>query len=411
MDRGEGSGRWLPMVGFALVSSANQMLWLNFTPITTGSAAHLGVSASAVGVLAEIFPLVYILLALPAGLALDRWFRPTLLVGAVLTAGGASLRLAGGGFAVVLAGQLVVAIGQPAVLNAVTGLATRTLAVKDRATGIAIGSAGTFVGFVLAFVLGLTLGAGRLHVVLLASAAYAVAGALVLAAALPQIRAGGEATAPAAGRRGLGWPTQTAALREVWADPVMRTVSALVFLGFGVFISLTTWVQTLLTPAGVDARQADRLLVVMVAAGIVSSVAFPPTVARRRLQAASLMLAVPGAAVACILLAVAPGARTGYVALALFGFVLLPALPILLDLVEQRSGPRASTATGLLWLAGNAGGLVVALVVQLLVNYPAPAWIAMALFAAAAFPLAGRLGNQLRAAGPVPGEVIGPQPD
>lgn len=403
-----GSSRWLPMLGFALVSSANQMLWLNFTPITTGSAARLGVSASAVGVLAEIFPLVYILLALPAGLALDRWFRPTLLVGAVLTAGGAALRLAGGGFAVVLAGQLVVAVGQPAVLNAVTGLATRTLAARDRATGIAIGSAGTFVGFVLAFVLGLSLGAGRLHLVLLASAAYAVAGTVVLAAGLPRIRAGAGA-APAAG--GSRWSARTAALREVWADPVMRTVSALVFLGFGVFISLTTWVQTLLSPAGVGARQADRLLVVMVAAGIVSSVVFPPTVARRRIQAASLMLAVPGAAAACVLLAVAPGVWTGYVALALFGFVLLPALPILLDLVEQRSGARASTATGLLWLAGNAGGLVVALVVQVLVDHPAPAWTAMALFAAAAFPLAGRLGAQLRGAGPVPGEIIQPQPD
>src|SRR5579875_1631864 len=182
MDRSEGSSRWLPMIGFALVSSANQMLWLNFTPITTGSAAHLGVSASTVGVLAEIFPLVYILLALPAGLVLDRWFRPTLLAGAVLTAGGASLRLAGGGFAMVLAGQLVVAIGQPAVLNAVTGVATRSLTTADRPTGIAIGSAGTFLGFIEAFVLGLALGARHLHAILLVSAAYSVLGLVVLAA-------------------------------------------------------------------------------------------------------------------------------------------------------------------------------------------------------------------------------------
>ena len=151
---GSKESRWLPVAGFALVSSANQMLWLDFAPITTGAAARLGVSTSTVGILAEVFPVVYVLLALPAGLALDRWFRPTLAAGALLTAVGAVIRLVGHGFGPVLAGQLVVAVAQPAVLTAVTGIATRSLSESDRPIGIALGSAGTFLGFVVAFVLG-----------------------------------------------------------------------------------------------------------------------------------------------------------------------------------------------------------------------------------------------------------------
>jgi predicted MFS family arabinose efflux permease len=97
--------RWGPVAGFALVSASNQMLWLNFAPITTGAATRLGVSSSSVGLLSEIFPIVYVVLAVPVGRALDRWFRPTLLSGAALTAAGAALRLAGHGFAPVLVGR------------------------------------------------------------------------------------------------------------------------------------------------------------------------------------------------------------------------------------------------------------------------------------------------------------------
>ena len=64
------------------------MLWLTFTPITTPSAHHYGVSVNDIGWLAEIFPLLYVLLAVPAASLLDRWFRPTLAVGALLTAVG-----------------------------------------------------------------------------------------------------------------------------------------------------------------------------------------------------------------------------------------------------------------------------------------------------------------------------------
>ena len=390
---GAGASRWAPIAGFALVSSANQMLWLNFAPITTGSAHRLGVSTSTIGVLSEIFPLLYVVLALPMGVALDRWFRPALATGAVLTAAGAALRLAGHGFAPVLAGQVIVAVGQPLVLSAVTGLATRSLLPRDRPTGIAVASAGTFLGFVAAFVLGLTLGSQRLHTLLVVSAGYSVGAAAVLLVtlgAVPKSR-GPAAADPGASR----WAGQLANLRIVWADAVVRSTTVIVFFGFGVFVALTTWVQTLLEPSGVDATTADGLLVAMVTAGIVSSVVIPPFVARRRSQAGVIAVSAVGGLAACVVLAVAPGRATGYGALAIFGLVLLPALPILLELIEHRVPERAGTATGLLWLSGNAGGLVAAIAVGALTGHPAVAFGLMAAVALVVLPLAGHLHRQL----------------
>ncbi|GGK42092.1 MFS transporter [Nocardia camponoti] len=146
--------RWRVIIAFALVGAATQLLWLTYAPVTTVAAEHFGVSESAIGWLANMFPLLYVVLAIPAGLALDRWFRPSLLAGAILTAIGADLRLLHDSFAAILAGQTVIAVAQPLVLNAIVGVAGRYLDVKDRPTGIAVGTASTFAGMAAAFVLG-----------------------------------------------------------------------------------------------------------------------------------------------------------------------------------------------------------------------------------------------------------------
>jgi hypothetical protein len=158
------------VLAYAALSAANQMLWLTFTPFTTDAAHHYGVSSGAIGWFAEIFPLVYVLLAVPAGTLIDRGLPFWLGTGAVLTAAGGLLRLAGDGYLPVLAGQLLVAVAQPLVLNAVTKVSGSYLRPADRASGIAVSSAGIFAGMLLALVTGAALGAHHLHVLLVLQA-------------------------------------------------------------------------------------------------------------------------------------------------------------------------------------------------------------------------------------------------
>jgi len=399
--RGAVTSRWQPIAGFVLVASANQMLWLNFTPITTGAAAHLAVSKSAIGTLSEIFPLLYVLLALPVGRALDRWFRPTLAAGAAVQAAGALLRIGGHGYAWVLAGQVLIAVAQPAILNAITGTATHYLHEDHRPLGIAVGSAGTFLGFIMAFVLGGIFGAGRLHTILVLSAIYAIVAAAAMAATLrapvghapsgvDPAEVDGDAE-PDLARLGA----TPGALRELWGDPVMRTLSMMVFGGFGVFIALTTWVETLLKPAGVSSGHTDVLLTAMVVAGLVGCVLIPPLAAGRRLQAHAILASGCAIVGGCALLAAAPGVATAAVAMIVMGFLVLPDLPVILELAERRAGAAGGTATAMLWLAGNAGGIVVALVVQGVQGSPALAFTVMAVIGFVAVPLAVRLRRQL----------------
>lgn len=86
-------------------------------------------------------------------------------------------------------------------------------------------------------------------------------------------------------------------------------------------------------------------------------------------------------------MALVPGAGVGFLAMVVIGFVLLPALPIVLELVERRTGEAEGTGASLVWMAGNLGGFVIAAAVGPLVDRPMWAFAAMGLASLIAVPL------------------------
>jgi predicted MFS family arabinose efflux permease len=376
------TGGWRVIVAYGLVCAATQVLWLTYAAITTATARRYGVSVSAVGWLAEIFPLLYVVLAIPAGMLLDRWFRPALTAGGALVALGGLLRLGGETFAWAMAGQVLVAVAQPIVLSAVSKLAGEYLPAEQRADGIAVGSAGSFVGMLLALLLGPTLGAhGQLERLLVVEAVLAVIPAVALAIVL---RRPGHASEEHAAIEGN-------AARALWDLPPMRTLCGLVFLGFGVFVALATWLQTLLHPSRVSEAASGGLLVGMIVAGVIGCAVLPPLIARRNTERGFMRTVVIVACLGCVVLGVAPWLGVRALAVVAMGVVLLPALPVILTAAEQLAGAAAGTAGAIVWMAGNLGGLVVALLVQILVHDPLAAFLAMAVVSLLGLPLAARL--------------------
>ena len=94
------------------------MMWLNYAPITSQTRSswgtRVGLSEFNIVLLALMFPLLYILVSIPAGIIIDRkGYRYAVLVGAVLTAGFGFLRLFAGNYPLVLIGMIGIAVGQP----------------------------------------------------------------------------------------------------------------------------------------------------------------------------------------------------------------------------------------------------------------------------------------------------------
>jgi predicted MFS family arabinose efflux permease len=374
--------RWSVLAAFVLVTSANQMLWLTFAPITTDAAKHYGVSEGSIGALSAVFPLLYVLLAIPAGFALDRWFRGSVATGAVLTALGGLLRLGGDSYAWVLVGQLLVAFAQPLVTNSVAKVAGAYTRDEDRPLGISVCSAGLFAGFLIAFGTGAAFGGGDgLRTLLVVQALYATVGAALLVVGL---RRPGRAVEVLAA-------SGFAALRSVWADPVLRTTTQLTVVGFGVFVGLTTWLQALLEPDGISADTAGVLLIVMVVFGVIGSVVIPPAAHRRGSERQVLLASLSVTTVGAALLAVLHAPFAIGIVLAAMGLLLLATLPVVLEVVERRAGAASGTAAALLWMAGNAGGLLVTVVLAPLLDHPTAACLVLAVVAAMGLPILRRL--------------------
>jgi predicted MFS family arabinose efflux permease len=373
---------WRVIVAFSCVCAGTQLLWLTYAPIDTGAAHYYGVSTSAIGWLAEIFPLLYVVLAIPAGRLLDSRFRPSLAGGGVLMAVGGLLRLGGPSFAWAMAGQVAIAVAQPVVLSAIGKVSGDYLPVEQRPTGIAVASAGSFAGMLLALILGPTVGAhGHIERLLVLQGAFAV---LAAAALVVTLRHPGEASEESASIEG-------GTARALWALPAMRTMCGLVFVGFGVFVALATWLQTLLEPAGVSEQSAGALLVGMVVAGLIGCAVLPPFLARRGAERAFMRAAVLTSALGSAALGAVTMLGARATVIAIMGFVLLPALPVVLTTAERLAGVAAAgTAGAIVWMAGNLGGLVVALIVQILVHDPLAAFLAMAAVSLLGVPFAAR---------------------
>ena len=242
-------------------------------------------------------------------------------------------------------------------------------------------SAGIFTGMVLALGLGAAFGGHHVAPLVVVQAVLSVAAAAWLLLALHRGRPVADADALAGAAGGL---------RAVWADRRVRALTGLVCAGFGVFVALTTWLQTLLHPAGVGSTQAGVLLLVMVVVGVAGSALLPPVLVRRGATRAFVAASVLAGVASLLLLAAVPGFAVGLAASAVLGLFLLTDLPVIFDRAEQVAGGAGGTVSALLWLAGNAAGLVAALVVQALVHHPAAAFSVLAVLLLAGLPLVRR---------------------
>ena len=104
----------------------------------------------------------------------------------------------------------------------------------------------------------------------------------------------------------------------------------------------------------------------------------PPAIIRARRDHLLFRAASLGTCGACVLFAVWKWVPAVAAGAAVIGFLMLAALPVILEISERRAGSAGTSATALIWLCGNAGGIVIAILVQVVVHQPAIAFLLMA---------------------------------
>ncbi len=158
-------------------------------------------------------------------------------------------------------------------------------------------------------------------------------------------------------------------------------LGVVLFVGVGVFNAVATWLDPVLDALGRPGT-AGPLIAGMTVAGIAGAAVLPAWAAARDRRRGVLLAAALAAVAGFGLAGALPAGAAGPVLLGvlpLVGFVLLAGLPVALEWAELHVGAdRAARATSLLLLAGNAGGVVLVLAVEVAGGEPRPTLLLLA---------------------------------
>ncbi len=369
--RGRRGYRWVVLAAFTLVAGASQMLWLNFAPILTEIQKRYAVSELLASGLVFVFPLLYVLLSVPAGVMTDRrGYLRTVGLGAVLQAVFAAVRVYDGSFWALLAGQAGIAAAQPLILNGISKLISDWFTEEQGALATGLGTVGMFLGMAAGMAASPALvGALGLRgaMIVFAGAAAAIAVAFL---ALARTSGAGQSRDAAASvhRSGQGDASPAAptrgALRGLFGRDLVL-VFVLCFLGLGFFNGLTTWLEGILGQNGVSAVDAGMVGALLILGGIGGAATIPALSDRARRRKPFLVLCAVGALATLYPLCVVHSYTLLLVLAGALGFLFLPAYALLLEMSAELAGPeRAGSATGILMMTGNAGGVVTIILMQ-----------------------------------------------
>lgn len=340
--------RYRVLLVYSLLQALMQFEWLRFAPITSEIAIHYQVSQSAIGTLSLVFPLLFIPLALPAGVLLDRVsVRTSLRIGAVGMALAAWLRVIGPHYNYLLAGQFAFAVLQPLVMGLVARLALIWFDEGERLRATEIPSMAMFAGLGLAFVLVPMIGYETLWL----DAAALSALALLTWLWVPADR---SVVAIAPGLR----PSWRSAMLAMLRTPLFLVISAYFFLANGYFNAISTWLEPILHRHGIDAQTAGIVALCMLVSGIVC-MAFIERVSRWLSLRTLMLIASLGSIGVTAVLFVSGSPILLCLAGIALGATLLAPLPLLIQAVANTTGEEhAGTAVSAFWLVGNTGAAV-----------------------------------------------------
>lgn len=349
--------RWAVMVAFMAVAAINQLLWITYAPVTSDAAKYYSVSILSIGLLSMSFMIVFILVSIPASWVIDRFgIRIAVGFGAVLTGVFGLLRgLAGSNYSLALFAQIMIAIGQPFILNAITSIAARWFPPDERATASGLGSLSIYLGILLGMLvtplLALRFGMSRMLLIYGIISLIPVLTFFIFVKERPADAP--KTTEPEV--RSLMFD----GLRETFKNRNFLLLLAIFFVGLGAFNAVTTWIEDLLKPRGFTITQAGVAGGMMIIGGIIGAVVMPTLSDKKQKRVPFIIASILGATLGLAGVAYAPSYFMLLASAFVLGFFLLSAGPIGFQFGAEITRPvPEGTSNGLLLLMGQISGIL-----------------------------------------------------
>jgi MFS family permease len=357
--------RWVILAIYMYVAALTQLYWLNFAAIDTYVEMHLQISAMRTSTLTIVFPLIFMILSIPAGIIIDKkGFKYGVGIGTVLTGVFAIIRLASpNSYGMLLFTQIGISVGQPFVLNAITKLSITWFPKKEEATAVGLGSLSLFLGMIVG--LGLTpflVQSLGFHTMILI---YGILGIIGIAIFFLFVKPEPSIFLK---HEGIGEVSYWDGIKKISKIRDFIILGFIALIGIGVFNGLLTWLEKILTELhNMSMVNAGNISSILVFSGMFGCIIIPIISDKIRKRKPFLMLAsIVG--VATLLILMFAGSFLANVANAvIMGFFVVSTLPIMLTMSAEITGRKyVGIASAYLQLLGNGAAVAIVPLVEML---------------------------------------------
>ena len=352
--------RWVVLAVFMLINIMVQVLWICYAPVASSAAVSYGVKREEIDLLANLFMLIYLPIALPAAWAIDHFgFKKAVGFGAILMAIFGLLRaLFPFTYSIALIGSIGIAVGQPFLLNAFTKLAALWFQQKQRATITGV----IFLAVFLGIGLGEALGPGLLHAFQFKGMQMIYGVATLIVVALFLIFARSKPPTPPGPPADEVRALVLDGLKKMLKQREVYLLSFALFIGSGIVNAVFTVIDGFGREKGLTTEQGVALTVVLLAAGIIGSIVLPVLSDAVRQRKTIILLGIFGAVPATLCLAMGKGFGFEIASFILLGFCVTGVTPVAYQYGAEITHPAPEgTSNGIFALVVQASGLLIVL--------------------------------------------------
>jgi len=350
------SYRWVILIVLVPAIIATEIFWLTFAPISSIAEEFYGVGSLGITMFSMSYMLMYIIFTIPASWVIDKYgAKISVLIGIVITAVFGLIRFAFADiFAIVLISQFIIASGQPFLINISTKIPANWFPVKERSTASGILVMAQYLGFIVPMVLSPILAVKLGIKPMLGVYAGIACTALVLVAIFlkekPTVAPGPEAE-----KENL----TVKSMKKLLTNKNFNMVLIVSFIAMGMFNTLLTMIEKILTPRGISFEDAGLVGAAFILAGIIGAVVLP-MISDKLTKRVPLFRLGLGVIIPLVLgLTFINGYALVIIDAAILGFVIMGMAPILFQHGAEVAYPaREGTSFGLILMAGQISGIV-----------------------------------------------------
>ncbi len=358
------SYRWIVLSTFIFIALLSQLLWLTFAPISSEVAQLYNVTAFDVSLLSLVWPVIFVILAIPVGIFIDKkGFTVSVRVAAVFLAVFSVLRIFSTfttyNFTLLLIAQIGTAVSQPVIFGSITKLAVSWFPEKEQGLATGLGTIGLFLGMMLALVLIPTLYfTYNITIVLTILAVLCCIGATLFFVLARE----GAIVSPSEGSAGF-------ALSDLWTLSKRKDFAVLeygFFVCVGGFTAILTWLEIMLKSLhGIGADDAGIVGGVMIIGGIIGSIAIPALSDRLKKIKILVVVDLAVGTVAFYFIGVFQSVLLLVITSAIVGFFLMSALPLVLEISNRLAGiGMEGRASSILWFFSQVGSILLIAIID-----------------------------------------------